>query len=505
MSCKQKLVLLGLDGLDPYHVKISPLIMPSLARLVTRGSYAMLRSTMPPGTIPAWITIATGLEPRTLGIQGGFLKRSHNYTLRPLSITEWNRYAFWTYLNKLDLHVGVAFWPFLYPVPHIRAFAISGYGAPKLDFYPKYLNELVPELNDVTTEPVRKLDLLIKQAEVTAKVITKLLEHYFEKDKIVLFASVFSFTDHLFHQWGSRISQWRTLNNVMRRVKEFFQIVDALINEVAEISVANDALLLILSDHGHAPLTKRRVAYLPIILHRCGLLRIKPSGLLKILLKEVSRLLARPLTRFITNPESLEEKITPRPTEVIDLPRSLVFTLDHGVFFGAIYLNLRDRDPQGVIRREHAKGILNLVVKRLRQYKLLAKCNIVLDASVDEKGPDIIIYTLDIVLLNNIHLTYVFSKSKSVHDLHGVFIAFGTNIKSRGGKLKTDQVVHISRVCPTIYYHLRTPLPPWIKDEPLVEIFQERHPIVRLTPQEYLALGLLRFKRVLLSKIEKRS
>ena len=61
----KKAVVIGLDG-PPFRL-LKPLmnegIMPTLAELSAHGTQAVLKSTMPPYTAPAWTTFATGGYP----------------------------------------------------------------------------------------------------------------------------------------------------------------------------------------------------------------------------------------------------------------------------------------------------------------------------------------------------------------------------------------------------------------------------------------------------------
>ena len=65
MTTVKKVLVIGLDGLDPKVAE--PLLaageLPNLARLQKQGGYARLQTTYPAQTPVAWSTFATGTNP----------------------------------------------------------------------------------------------------------------------------------------------------------------------------------------------------------------------------------------------------------------------------------------------------------------------------------------------------------------------------------------------------------------------------------------------------------
>ncbi|MDP6458218.1 MAG: alkaline phosphatase family protein, partial [Candidatus Bathyarchaeota archaeon] len=66
---RRKVLVLGLDG-GTFDI-IRPLTedgrLPNLARLMEEGTWGNLDSTLPPVTIPAWVSMMTGMNPGRLG------------------------------------------------------------------------------------------------------------------------------------------------------------------------------------------------------------------------------------------------------------------------------------------------------------------------------------------------------------------------------------------------------------------------------------------------------
>ena len=63
-----KVIVLGIDGMDPGFVERHWDLLPNLAQLRRRGSFSRLATTMPPQSPVAWSSFITGLEPDQHGI-----------------------------------------------------------------------------------------------------------------------------------------------------------------------------------------------------------------------------------------------------------------------------------------------------------------------------------------------------------------------------------------------------------------------------------------------------
>lgn len=150
-----KVIVLGVDGMDPNFVERHWNELPNLARLREHGSFQRLGTTMPPQSPVAWSSFITGLEPDKHGIFD-FVHRNAS-TLQPFSSmggTEEPRTvlplgpyllplsksrvisfrkgtAFWQKLAERGIPVSVMRMPTNYP-PLEAGRALSGMGTPDL-------------------------------------------------------------------------------------------------------------------------------------------------------------------------------------------------------------------------------------------------------------------------------------------------------------------------------------------------------------------------------------
>ncbi len=112
-----KLIVLGVDGMDPGFVERHWSDLPNLARLRQQGYFSRLGTTTPPQSPVAWSTFITGLEPAEHGMFD-FVHRDPK-TLQPFSSMSRTEGPRWT------LHFG----PYLLPLSASRVSSLR-HGTP---------------------------------------------------------------------------------------------------------------------------------------------------------------------------------------------------------------------------------------------------------------------------------------------------------------------------------------------------------------------------------------
>ena len=117
LSHRRRLLIVGLDGGTPDSLfDRFREVMPATARLVDRGTRAVLRTTDPPLSVPAWPVMFTGVDPGTLGFYG-FRHRSQNsYTEMYVPRSDQTPVpTVWQLASQAGLRVGVIGMPLGYP------------------------------------------------------------------------------------------------------------------------------------------------------------------------------------------------------------------------------------------------------------------------------------------------------------------------------------------------------------------------------------------------------
>ncbi len=331
--------------------------MPNLSGLMERGVWGPLRSTRPPYTGPAWVTMFTGVNPGRHGIYGftGPKTGSYDRSIRNGSMIGAER--IWSRLNQAGLVTGVVNVPFTYPPSKIDGFMVSGMLTPaRSEKYaePDSIREIIARaardyLIDVSLDmdkDWRTIDIcrsLEKSLVGRESVITALLEE-FNPDFLM---AVFVLPDRLQHLWYRIIMKqagWRD-GDFTREVREnalklFSRLDEAIGNLAARLS--EDDILMIASDHGFTSF--RHTFYLNSRLIAAGYLKLKKGGSS---LSALSGFLNRTgLKRLV--PHSLVRAGKARSMkDSIDWAATRAYA-SPGMEEGVV-INLRGRQPRGIV------------------------------------------------------------------------------------------------------------------------------------------------------------
>jgi predicted AlkP superfamily phosphohydrolase/phosphomutase len=110
-----RVLVLGLDGatLDVIEPLARSGRLPHLAKLMEEGAWGVLESTLPPVTIPAWVSMMTGKNPGRLGMYD-LLKRQ-GYGVEPNGYCYSKHVPLWHTLNRYGIRTGVMNLPGTYP------------------------------------------------------------------------------------------------------------------------------------------------------------------------------------------------------------------------------------------------------------------------------------------------------------------------------------------------------------------------------------------------------
>jgi predicted AlkP superfamily phosphohydrolase/phosphomutase len=144
-------LLAGLDGapLDLCERFIAEGLMPTLAGIFARGSFGPMRSVFPYNSAVAWSSLATGLQPSRHGIFDFVLPRVDSYGFRVATRRDRRVPALWNYASDEGARVGVFNIPMTFPAESVNGMMISGMDAPRLEpraAYPASLMDALAEL-----------------------------------------------------------------------------------------------------------------------------------------------------------------------------------------------------------------------------------------------------------------------------------------------------------------------------------------------------------------------
>ncbi|KAB7517977.1 alkaline phosphatase family protein [Halosegnis rubeus] len=362
------LIILGLDGAtwDLVDELIEAGRLPNIESLRKQGVDGTLESTFPPITGPAWLSMATGMNPGKTGVFY-FQNRTDpdSFEFKTLGSDAFQGKAIWDILNSRGHSVGIFNYPMFYPPYDIDGFAVSGLGSPEDDTI-TYPSSLKSELDEVSDEYVVKVPyadpkysnrpeaLLEDLLEIVEK-REAAIEYLLDSKNPDVFTGVISATDWVQHYFWRYHDEEHILHdptdprNDIDAIGQVWERVDQTVGRVAEIAKDEDAQLLIISDHGFGPVND--TFHSNTWLKDAGFtFESDNSFFQRIMTKYFPHLrrIGEPIVSAI--PElnniatSLGKKIRGCPGDAIDWDRSVAFAPQQNLTCGMLYMLSEDEN-----------------------------------------------------------------------------------------------------------------------------------------------------------------
>lgn len=275
-----RVLLIGLDGMTFDILK--PLaeqgIMPTCKSLMDRGSWGVLRSTIPPLTGPAWTSFYTGKMPGNHGLFDFFKPSKTDNAVgigrRIINSREVDGKSLWTILTENDKTSLVLNVPVTYPPTKIKGAMFTGMLTPSVEgnlTYPKGLyQKYKPELGDYTitinwqaynenTSEKFVKDLITCQQQRT-KYTLKLMQDWPDWN---LCFPCFTETDRIQHaMWHYidpvEIDKLKSAGTYQQHLRDlvlkFYAQCDADIATLIEKAGGDEVPVFFVSDHGFGPM-----------------------------------------------------------------------------------------------------------------------------------------------------------------------------------------------------------------------------------------------------------
>jgi predicted AlkP superfamily phosphohydrolase/phosphomutase len=271
MSARRKVFVVGLDAATWELVLpwAEAGVMPTVARLLREGARADLRSTLPALTPPGWTSAATGRNPGKHNVFNFYKATAGGLGRAPVTLGDLRSPRVWDIAAQHGRRSCVLHMPLTYPPQPIPGVMISGIMTPKgaEDFVaPAELKaELAARIPgyrlEVDADPLRRGDLeAFKQdAFDLQRVQTEEALHLLDTEDWDLFWVMFHTLDKLQHFY------WRHMDPShpahpgpgphQHTIRDFHAAFDRSLAAFLE-KVPSDASIVLLSDHGSAPLHK---------------------------------------------------------------------------------------------------------------------------------------------------------------------------------------------------------------------------------------------------------
>ncbi len=374
----RRVLIIGLDGAT-FDV-LTPLVeagrMPHLKHLIDTGVSGILDSTKPPITPAAWTTFMTGKGPGRHGIVDFEKYDIATNRLTFNSTFEIREKTVWDILSEKKFRVGSISLPMTYPPKRVNGFVISGFETPSTDSdftYPRDLKQEIlrrwPDYSyrtDWQRDAFRRdsvFDRNMRYIERSFEQGCDLTEYCGERYGWDVLMVLFKLVDNLQHK------AWRYLDPSTRgsdpgrteRCIRCFESLDRALKRLSDYAARHDATTIIMSDHGHGSLEGK--AQPNLLLKNWGYLGLR-SGL------------ARAQTRGAYLWRRLSGKKNGRFTDggidrelAVDWSRTQACVMHAGIY-GFLYLNLRGRQPNGIVPPERYESLRDEIRERLLAEKV---------------------------------------------------------------------------------------------------------------------------------------
>ena len=361
-----KVFVLGLDGatFDCLNPLMEEGVLPNIKEIHSKGASGRLTTIFPPVTAPAWLALATGLNPGKTGVFD-YINRTTTETekMAPISSAYYEKRAIWDYLGKHGYKVGIFNYPTLSPPPRVNGFAISGIGRNRNEnlCFPA---ELEINLNEITKgyedflnlrHPKYKKDIKLFFEDINRIIDkqTSAMKFLIQKYEWDFFFAVFSFTDWMQHVLWRDIDETHPLNNpktspsVKEKYKEVWNRIDNFIGELISI-LPKDTNFMIVSDHGAGPIDS--VFYPNTWLEQKGWLKKKDLGWKKYFVEKINLFSEGSDNKYYS---LLHNIIRTRilklngSFDLINLESSSAYSPEHNTMFGCINLTQKGKSLEG--------------------------------------------------------------------------------------------------------------------------------------------------------------
>ncbi len=373
MQKPKKTMIIGLDGVPLGIIQrwAEGGYLPTLQRLMETGTVGHLHSTVPPTSGPSWSSFVTGMNPGKTGIYDFLYRRDGTYSFPPVNASQRGGTSMWRYLSDAGYQVGVLNIPMSYPVEQVNGFMVSGWLTPyaaKDYIYPAELSdELEQRIGDYRIYPTEtftegRKETFLKASYELLEMRTRTALYLAQNKPWDVFMTVFFDTDRFLHQMWHYLEPehpWRTDGeDKEQEVREYFQKVDESIGRLVDCA-DEDTMIIILSDHGMGQANNFIV--LNNWLLEVGLLHLKrdPWTLFKefmfrngFTLRNIHQIADRlglaQQAEYVAG-YFVDHLLKLAFLSFLDVDWSASKAYSFGRHLGSVYVNLKGREPQGIV------------------------------------------------------------------------------------------------------------------------------------------------------------
>lgn len=480
-----KMIVLGLDGFSPSYLEKWKDNLPNLSNIIQNGAYGELESTIPPETLPAWISMFTGKKFSNIEAFG-LIDLDKTYKKVPVDPMKWKNEYVWDILSSSNIKVGIFYLPFLHHSYRVNGFMITD---PVLgnDMYPEnVITNITPEFDPQEEKEIRWRIFYQKPA---------LFKELVEKTQYDFYFFLISISDVMIHLGDEK--------ELLKAYKEIDQNIVPLIKKMCE---KYKYYLFIVSDHGSKKTHKK--FNINTFLKKKRYLKtdeIKFRGLIGNLVQKMMGILPVKIVRKLQNTyyRVFADKGTVLFPQIV-YKKSIAFGGGAGnTSYCGVWLNKKDAFEEGIVTKDEEDKILTKLVNDLKEVEEIEEVFTRAELGYNKKivFPDIVIRTKDdFATYFPVFPSVVHHSEEIVHSDYGIVVANGPCINHNPVNAK------INDIAPTILHFFGLPIPEYMDGRVLIEIFERNSEfakkILRYVDSDYYKKKLenKRVKRAIKSK-----
>ncbi|KAF2956279.1 alkaline phosphatase family protein [Marinitoga sp. 38H-ov] len=348
----KKLVVIGLDCADPKLV-FEEFIdeLPTIKKIAEDGSYGPLESTIPPITVPAWMSMMTGKDPGTLGFYGFRNRKDYSYDSVFFANSRLvKEKTVWDKLGEKGLKSIVLGVPLTYPPKSINGYLVTSFLTPstKSEYtYPKSLKKEIENwvgeyMFDVENFRSNDKERLLKDLYIMEEKRFTVAKHLLTEKEWDFFMMVIMGTDRLHHAFWAHYDKTHFKHDpnskFVNAIKDYYKFIDEKIEELISTLPENTEILIV-SDHGVKKM-EGGIAINDWLIEK-GYLALKEKP---------------------EKPTRIGKLIS---EDKIDWSKTKAWGM--GGYYGRIFLNVKGREPNGIIPKEKYEEVRNQLIKDLSE------------------------------------------------------------------------------------------------------------------------------------------
>ena len=536
---KHRTLIIGLDGatfslIDPW---IRAGHLPTFSRLIQMGVHGPLNVWPNLNSAASWSSIVTGYNPGQHGVFNfGPVSLQGEEDWHPTTARDRHKDPFWRLLSAQGQEVGIINVPISYPADPVKGFMISGKDAPHVqspgfthppDLYHSlclqgidYIINIPNLLTEKEENPDRMPKGLEKMIDGRTRTALCLMKTHPWDVMMIVFAAI----DRVQHFYWPH-PQASMNDPGWEPILKTYQKIDSSVKDMLALTDEQTTVLLV-SDHGFGPLLQRKPCLNPFFA-RMGLLRFRQGkqqlkgALLKNLLVYSRRFIPQSVKRRLGRifPQVHQQAVREAQFSGIDWSQTQVFTDLFGV---QVYINLKGRQPEGIVCPEEYDPLREQIVKLLLNLKdektgapvikSVHRSNEFYHGPYADRVGDLLIQwdygsPGDSLYYQTKEGNEIRCRAEDFHLHRGwagdhcpeaIFMAMGPHIK-RGVTLRNTSLYDIT---PTVLYLQGHPVPTDMEGKVLTEIFSEDYFLQNPIKQNELAEGPIESSSAYLDETE---